>query len=601
VRTLTALVIAAAAALSACGDDEQKIRVGYKDFTEQRILASIASHLLRDAGAGTEQVPCGDTFKCQQLLRRGEIDLMFEYTGTGFFYSGAVLKGRANISEVRKLYKPLGMRWMDPVGFDNGYVLVMTRSRATELGVSTIADLGEHARKLRFAVPHTYIGRPSDGYGSLLERHGIISRSEPILEQSPVDRIEAVLGGRVDVAVAYRTDGELMGLDLIELQDSLGFFPPYEAAVLMREDFAANNPALVDALAVLQGKLDAPTMRALNYRAGVEGEAVESVADRFLTSIGMVPAPPDEAAPSLLVAVANSDRLGRETEMALRMVRQAFPGRRLALIQVDDPAAGLLDGKSRLALMGAERLFIHRGAAITRRSDIEAIAVANQRLVHVLYPHGKVGKLQGRIGVGPKGSGSAKVGSEILATIGGSPASYDETPNLVASLAEGKLDAAIVLASPGDTQISEALARHQVELAGLTDPSLRSRLPHLRPARIPPSTYAEQTQPIETLHSQVVLVGPAPRTRTAMMGGPNAHLLGAAQPLTVEEARALVSASDAKQLPDAMLPSIWSRVNERSLPDTDATNSAVETALNLAVFVFIGWLVILTFRRDLDE
>ncbi|MBT8495163.1 MAG: hypothetical protein KJO07_19105, partial [Deltaproteobacteria bacterium] len=588
--------------VSGCGgDDERKVRIGYKDFTEQRILIAVASHLLRDAGAKVEVINCGDTFGCQQMLRREELDLIFEYTGTGFFYSGAVLKGRANIDEVRKLYKPLGLRWMDPVGFDNGYVLVMTRSRATELGVSTIADLGEHARKLRFAVPRTYVGRPSDGYGSLLERHGIVPRGDPLLDEDTVARIEAVLSGRVDVAVAYRTDGELMGLDLVEIQDSLGFFPPYEAAVLMREDFANDNPALVDALAILPGKLDSPTMRTLNYRAGVEGEAETSVADRFLTSIGVAPAAPDEAAPSLLISVAESDRLGRETEMALRMVRQAFPGRRLALVQVADPTAALLDGKSRMALMGAERLFVHRGSAITRRDDVEAIAVASQRLVHVLHRQGEEPRLTGRIGVGPRGSGAAKVGSEIVTTLGGSPAAYDETANLIAMIAAGELDAAIVLATPGEARISEALERGTVALSGVTDPSLRGRLPHLRPARIPPASYAGQEHPVETLHSQVIIAGPAPRSRTAMAGGPNAHLLGTAHPLTLEEARSLVSASDAKQLPDAMLPSIWSRVSARARKPSKKVHPALETGLNLAVFAFLGWLVILTFRRDLDQ
>ena len=51
-RALTAVILTAALALGACGgDDHKKVQIGYKDFTEQRILVSIASHLLRDAGA----------------------------------------------------------------------------------------------------------------------------------------------------------------------------------------------------------------------------------------------------------------------------------------------------------------------------------------------------------------------------------------------------------------------------------------------------------------------------------------------------------------------------------------------------------------------
>ena len=72
----------------------------------------------------------------------------------------------------------------------------------------------------------------------------------------------------------------------------------------------------------------------------------------------------------------------------------------------------------------------------------------------------------------------------------------------------------------------------------------------------------------------------------------------AAHPLTVDEARALSAASEAKQIPDAALPSIWTRLSANEPVDEAELNPVVDTGLNLAVFAFLGWLIMLTLRRD---
>jgi len=595
---LLSTAIACAFALVGCAKDGGPVRIGAKGFTEQRLLTEIARRVIDDAGARTRIVACGDTFGCQQALRRGELDLMFEYTGTGYLYSGAILDARPDVETLRSLYAPLGLRWLDPLGFDNGYILVMPRARAETLGVATIEDLAGVPHPLRFAVPRTFLGRPSDGYGALLERHGISARAEPAVIDDAAERIDTMLTGRADVAVVYRTDGELEGLDLTILRDSLSFFPPYQAAVVVRESFAHSHPQVIAALDQLSGTLDNDRVQQLNYEIAALGREPSAVVDALLEELGLEKDEPPIQGSPLRVAIARDDRLDDELGLAVQMLRHAFPGRPIVVNRVLDPAVALQSGRTRLALVGAERFFSST-PPIHRRGDIEAVSVVARRMIHVLRRSGdQRGDLEGRVGLVGVGSGSARAGRELIAAAGALDGGHGSLGEELDALAAGTIDAVIALARPGAEEVAAALQGGQVELRGLADPAVRAQLPHLRPARIAPGTYAGQTDALETLGAQVVLAGPAPPMHASARGGPVASLGGgASEPLTVDEAQRLVDASEAKQIPDAVLPSIWNRLSSPHSVEADL-HPALDTGLNLGVFVFLGWLVVLTLRRD---
>ena len=77
--------------LAACS--QPTIRVGSKNFAENRILAEMFALLLEDAGFRVERtIPVGDTTSTFESLRSGGIDLYPEYTGTGLVLLG--LAGR---------------------------------------------------------------------------------------------------------------------------------------------------------------------------------------------------------------------------------------------------------------------------------------------------------------------------------------------------------------------------------------------------------------------------------------------------------------------------------------------------------------------------
>ena len=79
-------------------------------------------------------------------------------------------------------------------------------------------------------------------------------------------KYEAVAAGEADVINAYTTDGRLLTHNLVVLDDDRGFFPPYQAAPLMRGETVRAHPEAVAALALLAGALDEEAMRWLNLR-----------------------------------------------------------------------------------------------------------------------------------------------------------------------------------------------------------------------------------------------------------------------------------------------------------------------------------------------
>jgi len=106
-----------------------------------------------------------------------------------------------------------------------------------------------------------------------------------------------VAAGELDGTDAYTTDGELSVHDLVLLEDDRGFFPRYEAALLVRADLPA--PAR-RALARLSGRIDAATMRRLNYRVSAGGESPAAVAAAFLAAEGLAAESAAGAPPTLL-------------------------------------------------------------------------------------------------------------------------------------------------------------------------------------------------------------------------------------------------------------------------------------------------------------
>ncbi|RKZ70972.1 MAG: hypothetical protein DRQ57_19245, partial [Gammaproteobacteria bacterium] len=98
----------------------EPLHIGSKDFTEQFILAEIVAQLLENENIPVKRsIPYGDTFSNLEAIKNGDLDLYMEYNGTGLIMLGRppVNDGDKAFAEVKKLFKPLGLEWLDRLGF----------------------------------------------------------------------------------------------------------------------------------------------------------------------------------------------------------------------------------------------------------------------------------------------------------------------------------------------------------------------------------------------------------------------------------------------------------------------------------------------------
>jgi osmoprotectant transport system permease protein len=268
------------------------IVVASKPFGESYILAEMFAQLLEAHGFRVDRRPgLGATEIAFQALRAGAIDVYPEYTGTGLV---AILGDTARHPAreafgivSREFESRFGVRWLPPLGFENSYAIAVRRETAERHGMRTLSDLARAAPSLTAGLTADFIGR-SDGLPGLERAYGIAFAA--VRPLTPAVKYQALAAGSVDVIDGYSTDGLIARYDLVVLDDDREFFPPYEAAPLVRASLGGDAPGAIDALVRLGGRLDAPTMRALNRRLEVDGEPVQRVAASALAALGLTSA-----------------------------------------------------------------------------------------------------------------------------------------------------------------------------------------------------------------------------------------------------------------------------------------------------------------------
>jgi len=280
----TAILVLIAALAAACSS-KPRVVVGSKNFTEQVLLGEIvARHIERRLGFAVDRkLNLGGTLLAHEALQAGSIDLYPEYTGTALT---AVLKqppvndAKAAFEGVRKGYRPWGLEWLPPLGFNNSFAMVVRRDSAREQGLRTLSDAARRPAPWRLGVGYEFTQRP-DGLSGLVQAYGLRLTEEPVAMDLGL-LYQALQTKRIEMAAANATDGMLARPEFVVLEDDRRYFPPYECAIVVRQDTLERYPRLKPALAELSGRLPDEVMRRMNASVDVEHRPVTEVAREFL-------------------------------------------------------------------------------------------------------------------------------------------------------------------------------------------------------------------------------------------------------------------------------------------------------------------------------
>jgi glycine betaine/choline ABC-type transport system substrate-binding protein len=275
-------------ALLASCSHSRRLTVGSKNFTEQILLGEIVAQQMerRLHQPVRRKLDLGGTLLAQKALINGEIDLYPEYTGTALT---AVLKlppssdPAAVFQRVRDEYRRRwNLDWLDPLGFNNTFAMVMRGSQARAENLKTLSDAARHREGWKLGVGYEFLQRP-DGLAGLLRTYHLPLDGPPKTMDLGL-LYKALEQHQVDMVAANATDGMLSVLDAQVLLDDRHYFPPYQAALIVRAAAINHYPGLPAALAELSGKFSDVAMRQLNYQVDGKHRPVAAVAHEWLAT-----------------------------------------------------------------------------------------------------------------------------------------------------------------------------------------------------------------------------------------------------------------------------------------------------------------------------
>lgn len=276
--------------ITGCGSRSNKIKIGHKNYTEQRIVGQMMTQVIEgNTDYEVELTELGGTSICFEALKSGQIDAYPEYTGTGY----AVVLNQIELKDPQKVYdyckeqykEKFNLTWLSPLGFNNTYTLTVRAEIAKKYKLQKISDIINVAPELVLGAEVEFLER-KDGLPGLKEVYGI----PKFKEEKAMDiglTYGAMKEGKLDINDAFSTDGRILKFNLKTLEDDQQFFLPYYCSPLVTQDFIEKYPEALKALESLGNQVSEEEMRALNL-AAEEGMDIKEIVKEFLTEKGLL-------------------------------------------------------------------------------------------------------------------------------------------------------------------------------------------------------------------------------------------------------------------------------------------------------------------------
>ncbi|MDI3389831.1 glycine betaine ABC transporter substrate-binding protein [Streptomyces sp. B-S-A8] len=274
-----------------------RFTVGSKEFTEQQILGKILLYALRAAGARTtDQTGLNGTNVVRQALKQGEVDIYWEYSGTGWTQflqhdrpiRGAEQQFRATAREDRA---ENGVTWLAPARFGNQYALARAAdATGPAADVHTLSDLAEftrnHPEQATLCGASEFLDRELRSFQKTYD-----ARFPPELTYQnalALNYVNVAKASPCRFAEVFTSDARITSLDLKVLDDDRGHFTTELAAVTVRNKTAAEHPQLKRLAQKLGHALTEKQMIELNGMVDLEGRTPDEAALAFLAEHGFI-------------------------------------------------------------------------------------------------------------------------------------------------------------------------------------------------------------------------------------------------------------------------------------------------------------------------
>lgn len=288
-RLLALLLVLSA--LPACGSDSDRdtITVGSKLDTEAQLLGHLMAAVLEDRGYQVEKkIRLGSTDLIRRALLSGDIDVYWEFTGTGLGILEQPPTGDPvqAFETAKRLDADNGVTWLPAATMNDTYALAVADSGP--VAAPSLTDLAALVK----AEPDTALcvdpegGFREDVLPAVKDAYGLEFNNVRQLGQSLIP--PALADGQCAVGIVYSTSALIVKHELRVVDDDKKAFGAYTPAPTVLTDRLTRWPSLAEDLAGLTAALDTPTITGLNAQVEIDGKPAEDVAQEFLRQRGLL-------------------------------------------------------------------------------------------------------------------------------------------------------------------------------------------------------------------------------------------------------------------------------------------------------------------------
>jgi osmoprotectant transport system substrate-binding protein len=263
------------------------ITVGSADFPESQLLAEIYAGALQAKGVTVNtKLNSGARNASIPALQDGSIDLIPEYTGvlTQYFNKDAKATDSDGVYAELKAALPDKLEVLDKSAAEDKDAVVMTKKKADELGVKSIADLQGKAKDLVLGGPPEWKTRPT-GVPGLKKVYGLEFKSFRALDAGGPLTVAALKNGQIQAGNLFTTDPNIAKNDFVVLDDPKHLFAAQNVVPLITK--SKDDDTVSKALNAVSAKLDTETLAALLTEVVVDKKDASAVAKELLTKNGL--------------------------------------------------------------------------------------------------------------------------------------------------------------------------------------------------------------------------------------------------------------------------------------------------------------------------
>lgn len=268
------------------------LTVGSKEFTESVVLGQITIAALQAAGAEVaDQTGLTGTDTVRAALQSGDIDMYWEYTGTGWVN---ILGNTTDdlpddlFAAVSEADAANGVAWLEPAPFEDTYRIATSAELAEQEGLETTSDAAEFVAanpdQGSICAASEFLNR-DDGLPGLQDAYGFAFTDVVELD---LGLIYTQVGDTCAFGEVFSTDARIVSNDLVVLEDDRDFFVPYNGALTVRQEVLDEHPAIAEIMAPIAELLTDETITELNSQVDNGGEQYADVAQEFLRENGFI-------------------------------------------------------------------------------------------------------------------------------------------------------------------------------------------------------------------------------------------------------------------------------------------------------------------------